>query len=164
MKTYKLFYSAGGILAGLAVMAGAFGAHMLDGVLSPDALETYSTGVQYQMYHALGLLGVAWGLSRWKSRYARISGWLFLAGILLFSGSLYLLAFTGTGWFGAITPFGGVVSVTLRGEEILTKNRLPQRHRGHREKHKNSYTDYRYGFHRSTRVKIKIEFSQSVSV
>ena len=111
METYRFFFTAGAVLAGLAVMAGAFGAHALEGTLSTETLETYSTAVRYQMYHALGLLGAGWVMKEWRTNVAGVSGWLFLAGILLFSGSLYLLSLTGIGWLGAITPFGGLAFI-----------------------------------------------------
>ena len=68
----------------------------------------FETGARYQMYHALALLGVAWGIERWPNRAWRVAGWSFVVGIVLFSGSLYLLALSGARWLGAITPFGGV--------------------------------------------------------
>jgi len=118
VKLHKFFFSTGAISAGIAVIAGAFGAHMLEGALSADALDTYSTAVRYQMYHSLGLLAIAWALTRWQSKYARISGWLFIGGILIFSGSLYILSLTGISWFGAITPLGGLAFIV--GWALLT--------------------------------------------
>jgi len=97
----------GAALAGVAVAGGAFGAHLLAGRLTPSHLNTYETGVRYQMYHALALLGVGVLLRRRPSRLLRLAGWLFVVGIVLFSGSLYALAFTGTRSWGAITPLGG---------------------------------------------------------
>jgi uncharacterized membrane protein YgdD (TMEM256/DUF423 family) len=96
------------LLAFLAVAAGAFGAHALRARVSAEMLAVYETGARYQMYHALALLGVAWVVSRWPGPLAIAAGWLFVAGILLFSGSLYLLALSGVRWLGAITPVGGV--------------------------------------------------------
>ena len=105
----KTFAVAGSLSAFLAVAAGAFGAHALRSRLSPEMLTVFETGARYQMYHALALLAVAWALSRWPSPVLRTAGWLFLAGTVLFSGSLYLLSLTGTRWLGAITPLGGIL-------------------------------------------------------
>ncbi|MDQ2670530.1 MAG: DUF423 domain-containing protein [Gemmatimonadota bacterium] len=104
----RLFLSLGAGSAFIAVGAGAFGAHALRARLSPDLLAVFETGVRYQMYHALALIAVAWVVTRWPSGTAVWAGWLFVAGTLLFSGSLYLLALTGVRWLGAVTPFGGV--------------------------------------------------------
>jgi uncharacterized membrane protein YgdD (TMEM256/DUF423 family) len=105
----KLFYILGGILGGLAVALGAFGAHGLRARLAADLLATFETGVRYHMYHALALFAVAAAISKWPgSSLPAIAGWLFVVGTILFSGSLYLLAITGTRWLGAITPFGGL--------------------------------------------------------
>ena len=68
----------------------------------------FETGARYQMYHALGLIAVAWAVTRWPGAAAAWAGWLFVAGTVLFSGSLYALALTGVRWLGAITPLGGV--------------------------------------------------------
>jgi uncharacterized membrane protein YgdD (TMEM256/DUF423 family) len=104
----KLFLIAGAILGGLAVAFGAFGAHTLAGRVTPERLQVFETGVRYQMYHALALFAVAWlGLQYPQGNFLP-AGYLFLAGILIFSGSLYLLVLTDTGWLGAITPIGGV--------------------------------------------------------
>ncbi|MBI3965622.1 MAG: DUF423 domain-containing protein, partial [Chloroflexi bacterium] len=83
-------------------------AHGLRGRLSPDMLNTFEVGVRYQMYHALALLAVAWATTRFPSGLTVWAGWLFVAGTLIFSGSLYLLSLTGIRWLGAITPIGGV--------------------------------------------------------
>ncbi|HEY8477334.1 MAG TPA: DUF423 domain-containing protein [Chloroflexota bacterium] len=104
----RLFLGVGAALAFLAVAAGAFGAHGLRGRLSPEDLGTFETGVRYHMYHALALLAVAWVASRTSGAAVAVAGALFVAGIVLFSGSLYLLSLTGTRWLGAITPFGGL--------------------------------------------------------
>jgi uncharacterized membrane protein YgdD (TMEM256/DUF423 family) len=90
------------------VAAGAFGAHALRGRLTPESLAVFETAARYQMYHALGLLAVGWAVARWPGGPARWAGWLFLAGTVLFSGSLYLLALSGIRWLGAITPLGGI--------------------------------------------------------
>lgn len=105
----RLFFVLGSVSAGIAVALGAFGAHALKSRLSPDMLAVYETGVRYQMAHALALLAVAWASTRWPGSAAiSASGWLFVAGTLLFSGSLYVLALTGVRGFGAVTPLGGL--------------------------------------------------------
>ena len=104
----RLFATLGSVSALIAVAAGAFGAHALRARLAPDLLAVFETGARYQMYHALGLLGVAWIASRSPSPLVAWAGWLFLLGTLLFSGSLYALALSGIRIFGAITPLGGV--------------------------------------------------------
>jgi uncharacterized membrane protein YgdD (TMEM256/DUF423 family) len=90
------------------VAFGAFGAHALKASLPPDLLVVFETGVRYQMYHVFALCAAAWGWARWQSRPFVFAGGLFVAGIVVFSGSLYLLALTGTRWLGAITPLGGL--------------------------------------------------------
>jgi uncharacterized membrane protein YgdD (TMEM256/DUF423 family) len=104
----RVFFALGAILAGLAVGLGAFGAHALRGTLGAADLDTFETGVRYQMYHALGLLAVAWAAERWGTTAVTSAGWLFVAGIVVFSGSLYLLVLSGQRWLGAVTPIGGV--------------------------------------------------------
>ena len=104
----RIFFALGAISAFVGVAAGAFGAHGLKSRLDPDMLATFEIGVRYQMYHALGLLAVAWAQSRWPGGLTVASGWLFVVGTLIFSGSLYLLALTGARWLGAITPLGGL--------------------------------------------------------
>jgi len=95
-------------MAGIAVATGAFGAHSLKQHVSPEMLEVFVTGSRYQMYHALALLAVAWAYHRWDNPLIKLSGWLFIVGIVLFSGSLYLLALLNMSWLGFITPFGGL--------------------------------------------------------
>ena len=98
-----------GALAGaMAVALGAFGAHALKSRVSVELLAIFETGVRYHMYHALALLAVAWAATRWPGPSITAAGWLFVAGILVFSGSLYLMTFTGARWLGAITPIGGL--------------------------------------------------------
>jgi uncharacterized membrane protein YgdD (TMEM256/DUF423 family) len=108
MKTH--FIPIGAIFAFLAVALGAFGAHSLKGHIDPYLLEVYQTGVQYHMAHALGLilLGTIVEL-RGINRAYRWSGIAMAAGIVLFSGSLYLMAITGIRWLGMVTPIGGVL-------------------------------------------------------
>ncbi len=102
------------IFGGLSVALGAFGAHglrakVLDGSLEPRMLEVWQTAASYQMYHALALLCVTWLLTQKPElTSAHIAGWAFIAGIAIFSGSLYTMVFTGIKWLGAITPIGGV--------------------------------------------------------
>lgn len=105
---HRTFFVLGATLAGLAVAAGAFGAHGLKGRLTPDMLEVFETAARYQMYHALGLLAVAWAATRWPGAAVSIAGWCFVAGIVVFSGSLYALSVSGVRWLGALTPLGGV--------------------------------------------------------
>jgi len=92
----------------LAVALGAFGAHGLKGIISPEMLEVYKTGVQYQFYHTFALLIVGVLMSFSQSKGLTWSAYLFITGIILFSGSLYLLAITGIKALGMITPFGGI--------------------------------------------------------
>lgn len=104
----KQFILIGAILMFIGVGAGAFGAHALADLLKSTGREgTYETAVRYQMYHALGLFAVAWLAQQYPSPWLNWAGWLMLAGVLIFSGSLYLLVFTGIRWLGAITPIGG---------------------------------------------------------
>lgn len=92
----------------LCVVFGAFGAHALEGRIHVDLLDTYQTAVQYQMFHTVALLAVAWMAQRTMSSALLWSGRLFIAGIVVFSGSLYVLALSGITILGAITPIGGV--------------------------------------------------------
>ncbi len=92
-----------------AVLAGAFGAHALRMHLSPEALQTWETAVRYQIYHALALLVVTIGRPRsLPAGPVRVAAWSWVVGIVLFSGSLYLLALSGVRWLGAVTPVGGI--------------------------------------------------------
>lgn len=105
----KVFLLLAAVNGFLAVALGAFGAHGLGARLSAELMATYQTAVQYHFYHALALLGVALlSLQFPAAALPRASGYLFLAGIVLFSGSLYVLALTGARWLGAITPLGGL--------------------------------------------------------
>jgi uncharacterized membrane protein YgdD (TMEM256/DUF423 family) len=107
----RVFLVIGALSGCLGVALGAFGAHALRDRLSPEMLDVFKTGVTYQMYHALALLAVGLLLARLSidgSVWLNAAGWLFIAGTVLFSGSLYLLSLTGTTWLGAITPLGGV--------------------------------------------------------
>jgi len=104
----RLFFGLGALSALVSVAAGAFGAHALRARLTPEYLAAFETGARYQMYHALGLLAVAWAVTRWPGLLPVWAGWMFVAGTALFSGSLYILALTGTRWWGAVTPLGGI--------------------------------------------------------
>jgi uncharacterized membrane protein YgdD (TMEM256/DUF423 family) len=106
----RTFLFLGAMLGFLGVAGGAFGAHALRARLSPDMLAVFETGVRYHMYHALAVLLVGAILGRQESsRLAATAGWLFIVGIVFFSGSLYALALTGVGTLGAVTPIGGVL-------------------------------------------------------
>lgn len=104
----RLFFAIGSLAAFLGVGLGAFGAHALKSRLSPDLLAAFEVGVRYQMYHALALLAVAWACARWPGPWVTASGILFIGGMAVFSGSLYVLSLSGVRWLGAITPLGGL--------------------------------------------------------
>ena len=110
--TARICAVAGALLAFVAVAAGAFGAHALRTRLSPGDLAVFETGVRYHLVHALALFAVAWATTQWGGRATQASGWLFIIGVVLFSGSLYLLVLTGERGFGAVTPFGGLCLLT----------------------------------------------------
>lgn len=102
----------GAVACMLAVLLGAFGAHALRAKLSPDLLGIYQTAVQYHFWHALGLLAIGLLAAQLPASLSlRWAGWLMVAGIVLFSGSLYLLATTGVRWLGAVTPLGGTAFI-----------------------------------------------------
>lgn len=112
------FFLLGAFFAGLAVATGAFGAHGLEKMVTPEQLNTWEKAVRYQFYHAVGLFIVAWALTQWQgqAKWLAYAGWAFVIGILFFSGSLYLLVLTGTLKLGPInlayiTPLGGVAFV-----------------------------------------------------
>jgi len=110
--TPRLLIVIGALLAGLGVAAGAFGAHGLTDIVTAQRLGVYETAVRYHIYHALALVvtgGLA--LSATGGAHLAVAGYLFLAGIVLFSGSLYLLVLTDTPWLGAVTPIGGVAFI-----------------------------------------------------
>ena len=107
-----IFFVLGGFSGALAVSLGAFGAHALRARLPPERLETFETGVRYQIYHALALLATSFASVHWPaSGLPTIAGWLFVVGTLLFSGSLYLLVLSGNRRWGVVTPFGGVAFI-----------------------------------------------------
>ncbi len=99
--------AAGALVLMIAVGTGAFGAHALRSVASPEMLAVWQTAVLYQLVHGLGLLAIATLLPRFSSRLLPAAAWLMLAGIVLFSGSLYVLVLSGVHWLGAVTPIGG---------------------------------------------------------
>jgi uncharacterized membrane protein YgdD (TMEM256/DUF423 family) len=110
--TAKLFLLLAALAGALAVMLGAFGAHALRAKLGPDLLAIWNTAVQYHFWHALALLAIALVTVHLPDSAAlRWAGWLMLAGILLFSGSLYALALSGVRSLGAVTPFGGIAFI-----------------------------------------------------
>jgi len=98
------------IAAGLGfagVAAGAFGAHLLRDKLSPELYDIFETAVRYQLYHTFALVVAAWAMEKYEQRQFIKAGWLFVSGVALFSGSLYILVFTEARWLGMITPVGG---------------------------------------------------------
>lgn len=104
----KLFLMVGALSGAVSVAAGAFGSHGLRAKLEPRMLEVFETAARYQMYHALALMAVAWVATRWPGTMTTASGWLFVAGTVLFSGSLYGYTLTGVRTLAIITPIGGV--------------------------------------------------------
>jgi uncharacterized membrane protein YgdD (TMEM256/DUF423 family) len=106
--TSRQLVALGAAMSGLAVAAGAFGAHALRARLTPGDLLVFETAARYQMYHGLALIAAGLVADRWPGPLASTAGWLFLAGIVLFSGSLYALTLSGMRGLGAITPLGGL--------------------------------------------------------
>lgn len=102
------FLVLGTVFAGFAVAAGAFGAHALKDILDAHSLQVFDTATRYQMYHAFGLCIVSWAIDRYPEQRLEQAGWLFTFGILLFSGSLYVVSLAGIRWMGAVTPIGGL--------------------------------------------------------
>ncbi|MGH7334011.1 MAG: DUF423 domain-containing protein [Candidatus Rokuibacteriota bacterium] len=107
----RVFAGLGALSALIAVALGAFAAHGLKARLSPDLLSVFETAVRYQMYHALGLLAVAWAYGRWPGTAVVLAGWLFVVGTIIFSGSLYLLSVSALRWVGVMTPVGGLAFI-----------------------------------------------------
>ncbi|MFI8706871.1 DUF423 domain-containing protein [Bacillus sp. NPDC077411] len=107
----KIFFLLGCIMAALSVALGAFGAHGLEGKISAKMLDVWKTGVTYQMFHAGGLFIVALLMDKIQSSLVSAAGWCMVAGIIMFSGSLYALSTTGMKFFGPITPLGGVAFI-----------------------------------------------------
>lgn len=124
MSNPKIIIAIAALLLAVAVAAGAFGAHALKSTLSPERLETWQTAVQYHAWHALGLMLIA----LIGAQFQIVITWpasLILAGIIIFSGSLYTLCLSGIGWFGAITPIGGVAFIAgwiVLGVNLLRMN------------------------------------------
>lgn len=107
----QIFLIVAAILGGTGVILGAFASHGLKSKLSESLLSAFETGVTYQFYHALALFALALWLKQSQSAWFVASGYLWLAGVVLFSGSLYALALTGVKWFGPITPIGGLLFI-----------------------------------------------------
>ena len=108
-QTAKVFLILGGFNAVLVVLLGAFGAHALKARLPAEMLAVFQTGIHYHLFHTLGLIAVGLVATQIPaSAYLRWSGWLMLVGIILFSGSLYVLSVSGLRWLGMVTPFGGM--------------------------------------------------------
>lgn len=101
----------GSLLGACGVALGAFGAHGLKTRVDPAMLGVFETAVRYHLTHALALLAVAWASERWPGTPATAAGWLFVTGIVIFSGSLYLMVLTGARWLGAVTPLGGLALI-----------------------------------------------------
>ncbi|MSQ14311.1 MAG: DUF423 domain-containing protein [Dehalococcoidia bacterium] len=104
----RTWFLIGSIYGLFGVAAGAFGAHILKDRLTPEYLDVFETAARYQVYHALALLAMSYAATRWGGWPTTAAGWLFTIGVVLFSGSLYLLSISGIRWLGAITPLGGV--------------------------------------------------------
>lgn len=107
----RLFFAIGALMGALGVAFGAFGAHGLKARVTPDLLQIWETGAHYHLIHALALIAASWAIQRFPGGLSVAAGWCFLFGIVIFSGSLYTLAFTGIRWLGAITPIGGVLFI-----------------------------------------------------
>lgn len=109
MPISKCFFSLGAFFAVTSVILGAFGAHALKQKISSDMLAIFEVGVRYQMYHALALIAIALALHHFPGFSLETAGWLFIAGTIIFSGSLYILSLSGNTLWGAVTPFGGLL-------------------------------------------------------
>ncbi len=109
MKDAKFFLLAAAVLGFVSVALGAFGAHTLKDKLAPEQLARFETAVRYQFYHVFALLGVSLLARAWPDLNFAPAGWAFLAGVIIFSGTLYLIDLTGIRMFGAVTPVGGVL-------------------------------------------------------
>lgn len=122
----RLFFSLASLLGALGVALGAFGAHAMRGRVAEEMLANYQTGIRYHFYHTLALFAVVIAIQRWpNSNLAVIAGWLFIIGVVIFSGSLYVMTFTGLRWLGAITPIGGVSLIAAWICLLLTAWRSP---------------------------------------
>lgn len=107
-STARRFFVAASLLGFLGIAGGAFGAHTLRDRLAAELLSVFETGIRYQMYHVFALIGAGWAVQKYEFRQFRYAGWSFLAGVALFSGSLYIMALTGIRWIGIVTPLGGL--------------------------------------------------------
>jgi uncharacterized membrane protein YgdD (TMEM256/DUF423 family) len=107
----KLFFSLGALIAGLGVVFGAFGAHALESTLTEDQLQTFQIGVRYQLIHGLALLAVALAGVHWPGTLLQLTGWCFVIGVTIFSGSIYVLVLADMKWLGMITPIGGMTMI-----------------------------------------------------
>jgi uncharacterized membrane protein YgdD (TMEM256/DUF423 family) len=123
MMTDRQLVIAASLTLLVGVMAGAFGAHAMRGKLTPDMMAVWQTAVLYQLVHGLGMLAIAALGSRMPSPLLSASGTLMLAGVVIFSGSLYVLSATGTKWLGAITPIGGLAFIAAWGMVALAAYR-----------------------------------------
>ena len=107
----RQWFVLGGALGALGVALGAFGAHGLKSRVAPEMVAIWETAAKYHLIHALALLATAWACDRWPGAWTSAAGWLFAAGIAIFSGSLYALVLTGARALGAVTPLGGVAFI-----------------------------------------------------
>ena len=105
----RILFGIGAMLGLLGVAAGAFGAHAIRSRVTPERLDNWRTAADYQLWHALATIAAAVIAVRWESGAAAAAGWCFIAGVIVFSGSLYALALTDRRTLGAITPIGGVL-------------------------------------------------------
>jgi uncharacterized membrane protein YgdD (TMEM256/DUF423 family) len=112
MEQRKFIIVLGGLLGAAGVALGAFGAHGLEGRISAEALDTWDIATRYHLIHAVALLALCCApRDTWRRTAVAWAGWLWVAGCVIFAGSLYLLVLTGAGWLGAITPIGGVAFI-----------------------------------------------------
>lgn len=109
--TPRGFITLGAIVAAVGVAAGAFGAHALADIVTPERLKTFETAARYHQIHSIAIIAVGLVSVNWPSSRVNAAGYLFLTGVVLFSGSLYALVLTDTAWLGAVTPFGGVTLI-----------------------------------------------------
>lgn len=107
----RLFFVVASLFGFLGVALGAFGAHVLNQHLDADRLMIFELGVRYQMYHTFALLAAAWAYTKWPATGLIVSGWLFIIGTVIFSGSLYALSLSELRWLGALTPLGGLALI-----------------------------------------------------
>jgi uncharacterized membrane protein YgdD (TMEM256/DUF423 family) len=108
----RLLFAVAAGLGAAGVALGAFGSHALRKSLSPEMLVVHETATRYLMYHLFAIMAAAWAWARWQQRIFVVAGRFFIAGVLLFSGSLYVLTMSGIQWLGAITPVGGLCLLT----------------------------------------------------